>query len=168
MVALPHVFKTADLPDSGGGIVHIPDGKYQAVIVESELKPTSKNDGQFLLLKLVITQGPQANTELFERLNIINPNNTAVEIAFKTLARISEAVGMDSTPSDSKELHNKPLIIDVGTEAGKPWKDKEGVEREGKDKSIIKKYLPVGSGVVGVTGAAQASAPAANKLPWQK
>jgi hypothetical protein len=172
MVALPNTYKTADLPDtSGGGVVLIPPGKYNAVIVNSELKPTSKGDGHFLALTVVITQGPHANTEFVERLNIINPNQTAVEIAYKTLARIAEAVGMDTTPSDSVQLHNKPLIIEVETEAGKPY-TKDGVERQGKDKSFIKRYHSATSGVASsapfAAPAAQAAAGAPGKPPWAK
>lgn len=156
MVALPQQYNTADLPDSAD-VVHIPDGNYKAVIVNSELKETSNRQGQYLALTVVITEGQYANTEFIERLNIINQNETAVQIAYKTLARISEAVGMTTTPSDSNELHNKPLIIGVGTEEGKPWTDKDGVEREGKDKSVIKKYMPLGA----QPAAQQAPSPAA-------
>ena len=167
MVALPQTYNTADLPDSGGGMVLIPQGQYQAVIVESELKPTSKGDGQFLAMKVVITQGQHQNTEFIERLNIINPNPIAVEIAYKTLARISEALGMSQTPTDSNQLHNRPLMIQIETEAGKPYTDNNGEQREGKDKSIIKKYLPMpaagatpfGAGVPAQGGQAPAAAP---------
>lgn len=175
MVALPQTYNTADLPDTGGNLVHIPPGKYPAVIVSSELKPTSKGDGQFLALTTIITQGQYANTEFVERLNIINPNQTAVEIAYKTLARISEAVGMTQTPTESTQLHNKPLMIEVETEAGKPWKDNEGIERQGKDKSIIRRWHPANGGVPASgapfappAAAAPQAAGSPGKPPWAK
>ena len=149
MALLPATYNCADLPDTGG-VVKIPDGQYKAVIIDSELKPTSNGNGQFLALKIVITEGQFQDTEFTERLNIINQNTKAVEIAFKTLARISEAVGMSQTPQDSATLHNKPLIIVVGTEAGKDWKDNDGVMHTGQDKSVIKKYLPLPK--VGISG----------------
>lgn len=166
MVALPQTYNTADLPDTGG-VVLIPDGQYKAIIVQSELKPTKDNTGQFLALKLVITEGQYANTEFIERLNIINKNDKAVEIAYKTLARISEAVGMTQTPSDSSQLHNKPLLIDVKTVKGTTYKDNTGMEREGKDKSEIAKYHPLPNVGFGGGAPAQAvtnAAPAAK--PW--
>lgn len=147
MVGLPQVYNTADLPDTGGAMPLITPGQYPAVIVESGLKPTSNGQGQFLWLKVIITQGQFQGTEFTERLNIINPSAEAMQIAYKTLARISEAVGMNQTPGDSVQLHNKPFIIEVATEQGKPY-IKDGVTKEGKDKSIIKKYL----GVPGVGG----------------
>ena len=172
MVALPQTYKTSDLPDTGGNVVLIPQGDYQAVIVKSELTPTKDNTGQFLALTVVITQGQFANTEFIERLNIINQNAQAVEIAYKTLARISEAVGMTQTPSDSTQLHNKPFIVTVETEAGKPY-TKDGVERMGKDKSIIKKYKALPNvGTVAPFGQpaaiAQASAGGVSTPPWAK
>lgn len=147
MVALPQTYNTADLPDTGGSLPLIPNGQYPAVIVASELKATKNNDGHYLALTVVITHGQYQGTEFIERLNIINKNIKAVEIAYKTLARISEAVGMQQTPSDSVQLHNKPFFIDVATEAGEAYKDNSGVERMGKDKSYIKKYLPVPNAV---------------------
>ena len=148
MVALPQVYNVADLPDTGGNTVLIPAGQYQAVIVDSGYKETSKKDGQYLWLKVIITQGQYAHTEFTERLNVINPNNTAMEIAYKTLARISEAVGLITTPQDSVQLHNKPLMIEVATEAAEKWTDKNGQVRDGKDKSFIKKWhaLPATGG----------------------
>lgn len=170
MAQLPQQYNTADLP-SGQGVVLIEPGQYQAVIVESEMKPTSSGLGQFLALKLVVTQGKYANTEFTERLNIVNENQKAVEIAYKTLARISEAVGMTRTPADSVELHNKPFMIEVATEAGKPWTDRDGVQRDGSDKSIIKKYLPmpkVGAFSAAATApaVAQGQAAPASSPPW--
>lgn len=165
MVALPQQFNTADLPDTGGNMVLIPAGQYSALIVNSEMKETRDKAGQFLALTLVITQGDYANTEFVERLNIVNKNPKAVEIAYKTLARMSEAVGMNKTPLDSTELHNKPLMIEVKTEEGKPWVDNDGVTQKGKDKSVIGKYLTtpaVGTGApaAGVSPGAPVAAPA--------
>ena len=108
MAVIPQVFATKDLPD-GGSLPHIPDGNYPAVIVTSEFKPTKDGQGQFLALKVVITSGQYANTEFTERLNLVNANATAVQMAYKTLARMSEAVGMATTPQDSAQLHNKQI-----------------------------------------------------------
>lgn len=156
MAQLPQTFNTADLPDTGGGSVNIPEGQYQAVIIESEFKPTKDNNGQYLQLKIVLTQGQYANTEFIERLNIINQNQQAVEIAYKTLARISEAVGMTQTPSDSVQLHNKPFLIEVKNVLQKDWTNKEGVVVKGTERSEIKKYLPMPK--VGIGGGAPAFA----------
>lgn len=169
MVALPQTFETSDpnLADTGGGMVLIPQGQYQATIVKSEMIENKAKTGSFLALTVVITQGDYANTEFTERLNVVNPNETAVQIAYKTLARISEAVGMTRTPADSAELHNRPFMIDVQTKAGEPYKDNSGQERQGKDQSEIKKYLPLPSGGAPHAGAPAAAAPAQSAPPQQ-
>ena len=46
------------------------------------------------------------------RLNLDNPNATAVQIARAELSAICRAVGV-LAPSDSAELHNLPLVINV-------------------------------------------------------
>lgn len=176
MALLPAVYSVTDLPDTGGNTVLIDIGQYPAVILDSGLKPTSKGDGQYLWLKVVITQGKFANTEFTERLNIVNPNNDAMRMAYGTLARISEALGMAQTPQDSSALHNKPLIIDVVTEPGEDWTNKDGKAVKGKDKSIIKKFLPLpktgtgfGAPAFGATAPVAANAPGAPvnaAAPW--
>lgn len=155
MVALPQTYNTADLPDGGAGMPLIPPGQYQAIIVDSEMVETKNRQGQMLVLKIIITQGQYANTEFLERLNIINQHPQAVEIAYKTLARVSEALGMVQTPADSTQLHNKPLMIEIATETGEPYVDNAGVQKQGKDKSIISKWLLLPAG-----GAPANSAPA--------
>lgn len=152
MVALQQTFNTADLPDTGGKTVLIPDGRYPAIIVKSDLVENSFKTGSFLALTVVITQGQYAGKEFIERLNIINPNADAVNMSYRTLARISEALGMTQTPADTNTLHNKPLIIETETEKGEPWKDKDGKERKGADKSIIKKWHPVSIGNANIAG----------------
>lgn len=167
MVMIPQTFNVADLPETGGNTVLIPQGQYKAVIVSSEFKDTNNKEGKYLALKVVLTEGQYANTEFTERLNLINNNQKAVEIAYKTLARISEAVGMTQTPSDSTQLHNKPFLVDIVTEAGEPWTDKEGNKREGKDKSIIKKYHKLSGNVQSAPFGGQPAPQAVGAVPWK-
>jgi len=179
MAQLPQQYNTADLPDTGGKTVNIPAGKYSAIIIDSAFKDTRDKNGQYLELKIVITQGQFQDTEFIERLNIINQNQKAVEIAYKTLARISEAVNMTMTPRDSSELHNKPFILETKTAQGDDWTNDKGEVVKGKEKSEIKAYhkSPAIGGVGGFTAPVQASPfgsgqPAQNNTPstppWAK
>ncbi|GIW85379.1 MAG TPA: DUF669 domain-containing protein [Dehalococcoidia bacterium] len=90
----------------------IPAGKYLAVITESEMKPNKANTGHFLQLTFQIVEGPYKNRYLWARLNLDNPNATAVQIARAELSAICRAVGV-LAPNDSVELHNLPLVISV-------------------------------------------------------
>jgi hypothetical protein len=90
----------------------IPAGKYEAVITDSEEKPTKSGAGSYLQLTLQITDGDYRGRFLWARLNLDNPNKTAVKIARAELSSICRAVGV-MTPRDSSELHNLPLVITV-------------------------------------------------------
>ena len=90
----------------------IPAGKYLAVITESEMKETKAGTGRYLQLTFTIIEGEYKNRILWARLNLNNPNATAVKIARAELSAICHAVGVMS-PRDSVELHNLPLLITV-------------------------------------------------------
>ena len=90
----------------------IPAGKYLAVITDSEMKPTKSGNGSYLELSFQIIEGEHQNRLLWARLNLDNPNQTAVQIARGELSSICRAVGL-MTPRDSADLHNLPLVINV-------------------------------------------------------
>jgi len=91
----------------------LPAGKYLAAITESEMKPTKTGSGKYLQLTFTVIDGPYKNRILWARLNLDNPNRTAVEIARKELSAICHAVGV-MTPKDSVELHGLPMVVTVG------------------------------------------------------
>lgn len=90
----------------------VPAGKYLAVITDSEVKPTKTGNGSYLQLTFEILDGPHKGRHLWSRLNLDNPNETAVKIARAELSAICRAVGV-MAPNDSIELHNLPLVISV-------------------------------------------------------
>lgn len=90
----------------------IPAGKYLAVITESEMAPNKAGTGHYLKLTFQVIEGQFKNRLLWTRLNLDNPNATAVQIARGELSAICRAVGV-LAPSDSVELHNLPLVIHV-------------------------------------------------------
>lgn len=90
----------------------IPSGQYLAAITDSEMKLTKNGRGRYLELTFTILEGEHKNRVLWARLNLENPNATAVKIARSELSTICRAVGV-MTPQDSAELHNLPLLIEV-------------------------------------------------------
>lgn len=172
MVALPQALVASSLPEPGQGDQPlIPDAKYQAIIVKSDIVDNKKGTGKNMVLTFVITSGQYKDTEFTEWLSFINPNAVAERIAGEKIRSILDAAGV-ATFTDTNQVHSKPLIIEVVTEAGEPWKNKDGIERKGSDKSVIKKIhsLPkTGSGVppTDQSVAQQSSAPAtAAAPPW--
>ena len=90
----------------------LPAGKYLVAITESEMKATKSGTGQYLQLAFTVLDGEYKNRVVWARLNLDNPNATAVKIAQAELSAICRAVGV-MQPRDSVELHNLPLIITV-------------------------------------------------------
>jgi hypothetical protein len=90
----------------------VPAGKYVAAITASEMKPNKAGTGSYLELQLQILDGEYKGRNLWARLNLDNPNVTAVQIARGQLSAICRAVGV-LQPKDSGELHDLPLQITV-------------------------------------------------------
>jgi hypothetical protein len=90
----------------------LPAGRYLAAITESEMKPTKSGSGSYLQLTFTVVEGEYKNRVLWARLNLNNPNATAVKIARGELSAICRAVGV-LQPRDSVDLHNLPLVITV-------------------------------------------------------
>ena len=90
----------------------IPDGNYLAVVTASEVKPTKSGTGSYLQLTFEVIEGDYKSRLLWTRLNLDNPNATAVQIARQELSAICRAVGV-MKPQESQELHDLPLIVDV-------------------------------------------------------
>ena len=145
----------------------IPAGNYAAIITESAMKPTKRGDGEYLQLTLQIIDGEHSGRKLFDRLNLNNPNATAVDIAQRTLSAICHAVGV-MTPQDSAELHDIPMQVKVGVEKN---------ASDGTNSNVIKGYATAGNGKPAPRAAAPAhtptmpppqAAPARAAAPWAR
>jgi len=111
-----------------GGFDVLPAGEYDVCIVGSTMKPTARGDGKYLELELQVLNGPHQNARLWDRLNLVNPNQKAVTIAQGTLSAICRAVGV-LTPQDSSDLHNKPLRCRVIVRKSEEYGDGNEVKR---------------------------------------
>lgn len=144
-------------PDTG--FDPMPAGWYSAMITDSEMKTTKNGAGQYLQLRLDIIDGEHKGRVLFDRLNLINQNQTAVDIAQRTLSAICRAVGI-MQPKDSSDLHDKPIRVKVSVRPAQG-----GYEATNE----VKGYQPLdvsSSGGPAPVSAAGASA-GAPKKPWQ-
>ena len=130
MASLGQTFDANAVEPSSGDFEIIPAGKYLAMIVDSTMKETKAGNGQYLALDLVILEGAHTNAHLFERLNLVNPNEKAVEISQRTLSAICRATGKMSV-SDSEQLHDIPMIVTVKVKPAGP--DKQGIERRAQN-----------------------------------
>ncbi len=90
----------------------IPAAWYNAIMDQSEMKPTSDGNGMRLAVRFSIIDGPYVGRKVFEGLNLQNANAVAQEIAYKQLSAIAHAVNV-LLVEDSSQLHNIPLKIKV-------------------------------------------------------
>ena len=134
----------------------IPAGWYKCAITASEEKPTKAMTGSYLQLDLQVIDGEHQGRKVFDRLNLNNPNQTAVEIAQRALSSICRSIGV-MTPRESSELHDKPLMVKV---AVKPADGTYDASNE------VKEYAAADN-----VQAAPAAAPAASggsTPPWKR
>jgi len=99
----------------------IPSGWYNASISDTTMKPTQKPGGQMLQVELTILDGEFAGRKVWDRLNLVNENATAVQIGYETLSAICHATGVINIQQSTAELHGIPLKVKVklrGAETG--------------------------------------------------
>lgn len=106
--------------DSMGEFQPLPEGTYPVIITDSEMKPTKDGKGSYLQLNMKVQGGDLDGRVVIERLNLMNANETAVEIANKTLGDICRVVfGGEAMIQDSQELHGRPFRIYVTIQPGR-------------------------------------------------
>jgi len=144
--------------DPDVGFEPLPKNDYEAILTESMYKDTKSGNGRYLQLTWEIITGEYKKRIIFDRLNLDNPNKTAVKIAQARLSAICHAVGI-LRPKDSAELHNKPVIVSVGLE--------ERDDRPGEYSNNVTGYKGVGDAPKATT---EATAIPEDKAlpPWKR
>lgn len=147
----------------------IPAGFHNVRIVESDIKPTKAGTGKILTLTMQVEDGENKGRRHWERLNIINPNATAQNIAHRRLKDIMSACKVDGTLTDSSTLHNIPFSAKFLVE-----------EDDYGKKSVLKKLAPYGVPPTGRVGmqerfpqnggedTSQVGSGGEGSLPWEK
>lgn len=134
----------------------LPDGDYPVIVEASEWKQTKSGTGAYLELTLQVIDGPAKGRKVWDRLNLSNPNQTAVDIAQQTLSAICHAVGVLRV-NDSTQLHNLPMLAKVKVKQG-----------ENGPMNEVKGYKKMGAAPVAMTPPPSAAPSAPAVPPWQK
>lgn len=134
-------------------------------IVASEWKAARSNNGEYLELVAQVIGGKYNGRKLWKRLNLVNLNAQAVEIAERELSALCHALNV-LRPQDSVELHNRPFM---GNVVFKPAADKGGAVNEIAQNA----FKPADAAAMQMpqTSAARpapAPAPAGTRPIWQK
>lgn len=114
MAQLPIPNFNANDVDPSSGVGPDPEfvGWHKFHITDSENKIAKSGRGEYLQLVAEVLEGKFRGCKLWIRLNLVNENQTAVEIAYRELSAICHATGVMQV-TDSVQLHNKPFMINV-------------------------------------------------------
>lgn len=102
-------------PDTGVADA-LPAGWYNAMVDETEIKPTKDGAGSYLNTRFEILDGQYKGRKVFHRFNIRNNSAQAQEIAYKQLSALQHALNV-LVIQDSTQLHRVPLKIKVKVRA---------------------------------------------------
>jgi hypothetical protein len=170
MASFGHTFDASQVEPNTGFDV-LPPGKYLAQIVSSEMRPTKDGMGQYLFLEIDILEGQYAGRKLFDRINLVNANHTAVEIALRTLSSLCRAVGKLQV-KNSEQLHLLPFIADVRVLPPKgAYGESNAVRylpRSGAPQAPVAAPPARPAPVTPLPAPVPAPAPAVTGLPWQR
>jgi len=111
MANLGGVFDS-DQHDDIDGFDPIPAGWYNVAVTGSDINVTKAKTGKYINLEHTVLDGEYKGRKIWNMINHINPNPTAVEIAQKTLATLCRAVGKKAI-ADTQELHGVPILAKV-------------------------------------------------------
>jgi len=90
----------------------LPAGWYNAMMDQSEMKPTKSGTGMYLETRFNILDGQYVGRKVFFRFNLQNENPVAQEIGWKQLSSLAHSCGRVQV-GDSQELHGLPVKIKV-------------------------------------------------------
>ena len=137
----------------------IPEGDYQAVITDSDVRTTKAGDGEYVLLTFeIISSSEYGGKRIWMIYNVKNKNPTTERIANSDLASISRATNVLNY-EDTEELHGKPMIVSVIIEPASGGYDEKNQIRAYKSASVELRTTE--------TAAPAAAEPAAKK-PWDR
>lgn len=149
----------------------IPNGTYRMHITSSEVKATKDTKGRYLQLVLTVLDGDYKGRQVWERLNIVNSNPTAQDIAQRQLSAICHATGVMKL-ANSSQLHHIPMLVTVVVKQSPGYDPQNEVKKYEPDPAAgvgVQPGAAPGGGILGAPGAAQPTpnaVPAAAPPPW--
>ena len=148
---------TVEVSGSGSAMPPIPDGTYSALVMDSEIKTTSKG-GTMIVLEWHIVGDGYDGRRIWQNYNVVCPGSKKAEdIAKADMASACQAMGLDGY-EDTDELHMQEIKITVRTEPG---------SNGFGPKNRIDAYAPAHDKPAQVAQVAQPSQPAEPAQPQQ-
>lgn len=171
----------SDAQELGAGFRVVPPGEYQVYIESSDFKKTKSGTGEFLELVLVVGDGEYEGAKIIVRLNLINSNQIAVDIAKSQLRALCEAIVGQPFVNDSAMLHSRLFFalvdnVAMNKDDQNSKRSNEVIFRKGSIRSINSASVvkPVVAAPVAMAQPVQQAAPdpvvtpGTGKPPWKK
>lgn len=110
----------------------LPPGDYTMVVEKADVKPTKAGDGHYVNVQLSVVGNNYANRKAFDRMNIDNQSQKAVEIGLRQLSALCKAAagGQDVRITDTDQLIGQVVLVKLAV------KD---------DQNVVKSYKPAGT-----------------------
>jgi len=154
----------------------IPAGWYECFVSDTEIRETKSGNGRYLQVELTVESGDYRGRRLWDRLNLWNPNQTAVDIANRQFSQLIRACGMVKI-EDSEQIHNIPVLAKVKIQPARDEYDASntigGYKTTQKQQSVPKaeKSAPKAENKSTPPGAGARKVPVSDRnkrAPWQR
>jgi hypothetical protein len=104
-------FRADQVPPSTGQYDPLPAGWQRMIVTASEIKNTKNGRGRYLQIEFTIPEGDKyGGRKAWDRLNLWNESQEAVDIAKRTLSSLCLSVGVVQL-RDSNQLHGKLVLV---------------------------------------------------------
>lgn len=135
----------------------LPPGIYQGLITRTAQKPTNDQSGMFVEVEFDIKAPVEFDGRKFwDRFNIVNQSADATRIGRECLADLGAAAGYPLL-EDDMQLQGQQVLMELVVEPAKQYKDKNGVQRDGKAQNKCRKYWPLGTDIEAAKAAQKAA-----------
>lgn len=148
----------------------LPAGFYQMQVIDSLVKETKSGTGEYLELQMEIMDGEFAGRKYWERLNLWNQSEKAVDIAKQTYLGLLKAQGKATATGNSEDLHFVPMMVQIKLQRNNKTGQLENIAVYLSGEAAEKAFAQLS---VGHKAPARAAAPvsataSAGAPPWAK
>lgn len=107
----------------------LPEGAYNAKIVESDEGPTKSGTGRKIDFTWEVIDGQAAGRKFWQTINYINNNPTAQSIGQAMLGRIAQACGHNQAVQSTDSLHGIPCRVHLKVQKQEGYNDRNEVKK---------------------------------------
>ncbi len=102
----------------------LPDGKYFAEIVDSDLRDTKSGNGSYVMVEFQVVDGEYSGRKIWANYNIVHQNEQAQEIGQQQFAKLCLAALGKPACSDTDELIGRQVGLGVGLDKKDPTRNR--------------------------------------------